>query len=241
MASAIKRMRGYFIRKKNRLTSSIAAFALVQHRQRARLAKRFMVQLQHHRRALLEQRASVLVQRIYRGWLAKKKVRAIKAISKAISHYQTALVQSCVEIWRKRTQHWVRLYRATGTCTDLQRASAIHIGRLFRGCLARRKYISKRNRFLKNLGHWKFMCGSLVLRQYMVQKKRQQLQCMVLKKQQQQLQRWSNFNQEIEELWYKNAKIEFQYDVYFYNKHHKHKNKYEGFAVALSSGQKYYS
>jgi hypothetical protein len=58
MASAIKRMRGYFIRKKNRLTSSIAAFALVQHRQRARLAKRFMVQLQHHRRALLEQRAT---------------------------------------------------------------------------------------------------------------------------------------------------------------------------------------
>ena len=52
---------------------------------------------------------------------------------------------------------------------------------------------------------------------------------MVLKKQQQQLQRWSNFNQEIEELWYKNAKIEFQYDVYFYNKHHK--NKYEGGAA----------
>jgi hypothetical protein len=49
---------------------------------------------------------------------------------------------------------------------------------------------------------------------------------MVQKKRQQQLQRWSNFNQEIEELWYKNAKIEFQYDVYFYNKHHKH--KYEG-------------
>jgi hypothetical protein len=68
-----------------------------------------------------------------------------------------------------------------------QRASAIHIGRLFRGCLARRKYISKRNRFHKNQRHWNFMCGSLVLRrkrhfsrqvkhQYMVQKKRRQQQ-----------------------------------------------------------------
>ena len=120
--------RGYFIRKKKLVTASIAAIVLVQNWQRARLAKRFVAQRQHQQRALLEQRASVLVQRIYRGWQATRQVRSMKAIF----HYQTVVVQGCVEIWRKRTEQRVRLHRAAGTCPDksARRLNTVQLGQL---------------------------------------------------------------------------------------------------------------